>query len=69
MINYADYGSTLYDFDYMNALRYQMLAEARLKPQFGAYQAIKAQYNLSGNRKSVLSKFETLIDKVYQSGL
>ncbi len=69
MINYSDYGNTLYDFDYMNALRYQMAAESALKPRFGAYQAIKSQYGLSGSRKSVMAQFETLIDEQFKSGL
>ena len=68
MINYADYGSTMHDFDYMNALLHQMKAEFGFKPRYGAYQAIKEQYGLSGSRKNVLSKFEALIDEVYQSG-
>ena len=69
MINYSDYGSTLYDFDYMNALLWQMKAESNFKPKYGAYQTIKEQYGLTGSRKNVLSKFEELIDKVYQEGV
>ena len=69
MINYSDYGSTIYDFDYMNALLWQMKAESGFNPRYGAYQTIKEQYGLSGSRKNVLSRFETLIDQVYQGGL
>ncbi len=45
-----------------------MKAEFGVKPRYGAYQAIKEQYGLTGSRKNVLSKFEALIDEVYQSG-
>ena len=69
MINYTQYGSTLYDFDYMNALRCQMIAESGFKPRFGAYQAIKLQYGLSGSRIAVLTQFGALIDKQFNSGL
>ena len=68
MIDYTQYGTTLYDFDYMNALLWQMRAESGFKPRFGAYQTVKLQYGLSGSRDNVMIKFETLIDEVYENG-